>query len=224
MAHPKLPNLQPFEVYIELTDAMLQKKLVTVSMNTISLYDRLERLCNLLRSEARTDGARVGLQPVQLEALRYLAVCNRYSNTPQAVTDYLGSTKGTVSQTLNVLEKKGLLFKHPDKEDKRVVRLNITTAGRRILSDTSPAPYLNQVSTLLPVGRINALNDSLEVLLRAIQQANGLKTFGLCRSCRFNRQHEDAYFCALTKETLSKSEIELICREHEFPENRKLTV
>lgn len=193
-------------------------------MSTASLHERLERLCNLLRSEARTSGTGAGLQPVQLEALRYLAICNRYSDTPQAVTDYLGSTKGTVSQTLNVLVKKGLIFKKPDKDDKRVVRLEITAAGRRILSETRPAPYLHKASALLPEAQLNVLNDSLEVLLRAIQQANELKTFGPCRSCRFNRHHEDGYFCALTGETLGKHETALICREHEFPDNRKLAV
>ena len=36
---------------------------------------------------------------------------SKSSIIPKAVTEYLGQTKGTVSQTLNVLEKKGLLTK-----------------------------------------------------------------------------------------------------------------
>jgi DNA-binding MarR family transcriptional regulator len=51
-------------------------------------------------------GAAHGLQPVQLEVLNYLSSCNRYSDTPMAVTEYLGQTKGTVSQTIKTLEKK----------------------------------------------------------------------------------------------------------------------
>ena len=31
---------------------------------------------------------------------------NRYSNTPQALADYLGLTKGTVSQTLLLLDRR----------------------------------------------------------------------------------------------------------------------
>ncbi len=71
----------------------------------------LERLASLLRSESRTMLLEHGLQPVQFEALQYIANCNRYSDTPMAVTEFLGQTKGTVSQTLKVLEKKGLIEK-----------------------------------------------------------------------------------------------------------------
>ena len=38
--------------------------------------------------------------------LFYLNQANRFSNTPQALTEYLGLTKGTVSQTVLVLESR----------------------------------------------------------------------------------------------------------------------
>lgn len=190
-------------------------------MSAIDLQDRLERLCSLLRSEARTAGAALGLQPVQLETLHYLACCNRISDTPQAVSEFLGSTKGTVSQTLNVLERKGLIHKRPDSEDRRVMRLSITAAGRSILKKTVPGPYLRRVGALLPEDKLSALNNHLTVLLKMLQEVNGLKSFGQCRSCRFNRQRGGGYFCALTQETLSKRDLELICRKHECPGDRE---
>ena len=73
-------------------------------MKTEQIYEYLERIANLLRTDTRKLGVGKGLQPVQMEALHYLSCCNRYSNTPVAVSDYLGLTKGTVSQTLGVLE------------------------------------------------------------------------------------------------------------------------
>jgi DNA-binding MarR family transcriptional regulator len=77
-------------------------------------YDYVERLSELLRIDSRQAGADHGLQPVQLEALHYLSICNRYSDTPAAVTESLGQTKGTVSKTLRVLKRKGLLSKQLD--------------------------------------------------------------------------------------------------------------
>ena len=70
--------------------------------------------------------------------LHYLSVCNRYSDTPMAVTEYLGQTKGTVSQTLKVLEKKALLFKEPDKDDKRVMHLKLTEQGQAAVARQHP--------------------------------------------------------------------------------------
>ena len=69
-------------------------------MSAIALYDYLERLTSLMRAWSREQPLVAELQPVQLSALHYLARCNRYSDTPLGVTEYLGLTKGTVSQSL----------------------------------------------------------------------------------------------------------------------------
>ncbi|MCI0482724.1 MAG: MarR family transcriptional regulator, partial [Candidatus Dadabacteria bacterium] len=63
----------------------------------------IERLGNLLRAEERAAGA--GLLPVHVRMLSYLSVCNRYSDTPAAVTEFAGATKGTSSQSIAVLER-----------------------------------------------------------------------------------------------------------------------
>lgn len=76
-------------------------------MSAIALYDYLERLTSLMRAWSREQPLVAELQPVQLSALHYLARCNRYSDTPLGVTEYLGLTKGTVSQSLKVLEGGG---------------------------------------------------------------------------------------------------------------------
>jgi hypothetical protein len=51
-------------------------------------FDLLDRLGNLVRVNLRATGNRYGLQPVHLQALIYLSIANRYSNTPQALTEY----------------------------------------------------------------------------------------------------------------------------------------
>lgn len=76
-------------------------------MSAIALYDYLERLTSLMRAWSREQPLVAELQSVQLSALHYLARCNRYSDTPLGVTEYLGLTKGTVSQSLKVLEGRG---------------------------------------------------------------------------------------------------------------------
>jgi DNA-binding MarR family transcriptional regulator len=65
--------------------------------------DLIERMGRLLRASDHASG----LNPAQAEALRYLLRANRFSRTPAALAEYLGSTRGTVSQTLLALEAKG---------------------------------------------------------------------------------------------------------------------
>ncbi|GJL52309.1 MAG: transcriptional regulator [Nitrospirales bacterium] len=186
-------------------------------MSVSEVHDLLERLCNLLRMEMRTFGLKFGLQPVQIEALTYLTQCNRYSDTPQAVTEYLGLTKGTVSQSLKVLEQKGLLRKQQDQQDKRIVHLTPTTKGKKLIEQSIPAKGLEAALKMTGSSKIRELKEILRATLRGMQHNNKRKTFAACHTCRFNEQHREGYICGLTQEPLSRQEIRLICREHQYP-------
>ncbi|MCF7983007.1 MAG: MarR family winged helix-turn-helix transcriptional regulator [Thiohalocapsa sp.] len=189
---------------------------MTTSTTAPQIEDYLERLCNLLRAQARTVGAEYGLLPVQLEALRYLSICNRYSDTPLAVADYLGQTKGSVSQTIKTLEAKDMLTKTRDQADRRVVHLAITDRGHEVLAVVLPRAFLREAVEVLGNSAQDRLRDGLDALLRSVQQANGLRTFGPCQTCRYHRRNAGGLQCELTGEQLNDDDRTRICREHEF--------
>lgn len=182
-----------------------------------TVHDIIERLGNLLRADVRATCHAQGVRPVQFEALNYLAQCNRYSDTPQAVTEYLSLTKGTVSQTIKVLEEKGLVSKRVDNQDKRVVHLKLTARGRQLIDKAVPADSVVAGVHGMTISDQHETAATLKHLLRSIQQANGLKTFAPCHSCRFNQKRDGRYFCGLTQETLSDHDVKLLCREHQYP-------
>ncbi len=183
-------------------------------VNTSDVTATLERICTLLRNDARQRGLPHGLQPVQVEALLYLSRCNRYSDTPQAVADFLASTKGTVSQTLKVLERQGLLAKRPDLQDRRVVRLRLTAAGRELARKLAAPAVLEQV-LVADATRAERLAAELKGLLGAMQEIGGHRTFGACHTCRFFTREDNGFRCGLTSEQLTPADSKLICREHE---------
>jgi DNA-binding MarR family transcriptional regulator len=175
----------------------------------------LERLASLLRSESRKLLFEFGLQPVHFEALHYLSICNQYSDTPMAVTEYLGQTKGSVSQTLKVLEKKRLLDKTTDVSDKRVTHMAITKKGRKLIDKVLPSPALDMAGGQLTQSELVKINNALRTLLNSMQRANGRKSFGQCSGCRYNiKNGVNDFLCGLTEEPLSTAL--LICREHEL--------
>ena len=185
-------------------------------MKSNPIYDYVERLSELLRIDARKAGAAYGLQPVQLEVLHYLTICNQYSDTPMAVTEYLGQTKGTVSQTLKVLEKKELLSKHLDKNDKRIYHLKVSAKGKRLLDKTIPTTMFVKTCEVMSDIKQSEIATSLQQLITTLLQVNNMKTFGLCHSCRYNRKDEvDGYYCNLVEQPLAENDIHLICREHQ---------
>jgi len=185
-------------------------------MKTKQIYDYIERLSNVLRIDVRGSGAQQGLQPIHIEVLHYLSICNRYSDTPKAVTEYLGLTKGTISQTLKVLEKKGFIEKVGDINDKRVMHLKLSLKGRRLLQASIPSPLFVQACDFLSEDSQNQITSALNTLLLGIQQSSGMKSFGVCHTCRYNRKNGDgSILCELTQEPLSEDDVMLICREHD---------
>ena len=185
-------------------------------MKTAQIYQYLERISNLLRTDTRRAMVEKGLQPVQLEALHYLSHCNRYSDTPAAVADFLGLTKGTVSQTLGLLENVGLIEKLPDCKDRRVVHLRVTVRGSKVITETIPPKSLQSALGKISASEQDFIVEALNKVLMAMQAANQLRTFGVCKSCRHHCiQADQQHCCALTGELLQDGDIDRICREHE---------
>lgn len=171
----------------------------------------IERLGRVLRSGDHA----AGLNPAQSEALRYLARANRFSRTPAALADYLGSTRGTVSQTLLALEAKGLIERRSNERDARSVTLALNKAGVDFLK-TDPARSL--AMAVDETGAAPQLADGLEAALRAAISQRGGRAFGVCRTCRHFRADQRAganpHHCALLDEPLSGADAASICHEH----------
>jgi DNA-binding MarR family transcriptional regulator len=165
----------------------------------------VERLASALRAELRRRAASRGLPAAQLEVLRYLARCNRYSDTPIAVAEFLDTTPGTVSQTLSALERKDLIAKRPDPSDRRKVHCVPTEAGLALLEEIVP-PELASVDSQEAAA-------VLQQLLTALQRARGGRTFGVCATCTHLRR-EPALSCGLTGEALTEADTRRLCREH----------
>lgn len=179
------------------------------------LLDTVERLGNLLRVGLRQAGAAQGLQPIHLQALLYLNEANRYSNTPQALAEYLGLTKGTVSQSLLLLARRRLIARHADEKDGRVVRLSLTDKGKEVLKELGVANAWRDALQSASPARLSSAAKVLKEALAALQARNGHRTFGVCASCRHNLHiGPRSYVCGLTKEKLSSREVGRICREH----------
>lgn len=184
------------------------------AMNPQGLHSLLACLARVLQTEQRRQAVAAGLPAVQWTILHYLRQANRYSNTPQALGEYLGLTKGTVSQSLTRLEARGWVKRLADTRDGRVVRLALTRGGLRQLDDGIDAEWRAAIDRLPAAGR-HAAEAALTQLLTGWQQARGGRSFGVCRSCRHFREGSGEHRCGLTGEPLSEEDSTRICREHE---------
>ncbi len=176
----------------------------------------LERLTRLIRA-----GEHVGdLNPAQWGALRYLSRCNRFSNSPAALTRYLGATKGTISQSLIALERKGLVEKSGRPGEARSVALTLTAEGEKRLAGD---PW-NVIDVLLdPAGGKGRRKFAavLGNLLDALTVSRGLPSFGVCATCRYFREGgapddvKGKHWCLNYEEPVTRTEAEKICASHD---------
>lgn len=180
-------------------------------LNTFAL---IERISSLLRSEQRKRYAALGLQPVHVQTLEYLDQCNRFSNTPRALTKYLGLTKGTLSQSLQVLVRKGYIKKNADTEDGRVVRLNLLENGKQLLNDLQPIDAFEQAEKTVCKSSFVSFNEALMTTLTELQKAHNLNGFGSCNSCTLFEIQDNHYFCNSRQESMTQTDAGKICREY----------
>ncbi|MFO1088843.1 MAG: MarR family transcriptional regulator [Hyphomicrobiales bacterium] len=174
----------------------------------------LERVSRLMRSAEYV----AGLNPAQWEALRYLNRCNRLSNSPMALAKFLGATKGTISQTLTALSRKGLIERTMRKGNARSIELAITDLGReRLASD--PWNGLQETIDQLPRKVRKRMAEGLAALRDAEIQRRRGQHFGVCRQCRFcseatSGDGDVAYRCLYVDVPIAPVEVDQLCMEY----------
>jgi DNA-binding MarR family transcriptional regulator len=177
-----------------------------------------ERLSFLMERFAwliSTSGQSAGLRPVHWEVLRFLAKANRFSRSPGALTEYLGSTKGTVSQTVQALERRGLVARQSVAGDGRAVELNLTAGGEEALRNDPIAMLEAVVAGLAPTDR-QEIERILEAVLKGLLDRRGRKPFGICRECRYLQTDRDGnHHCGLLDVALEAADTGQLCHEYE---------
>lgn len=173
------------------------------------IAELLDRVSRLARELQFVDG----LNPAQWEALRFVSRANRYSRSPGAFAEFIGTTKGTASQTLIALEQKGLLERARSAADRRQVELRLTAEGEAMLA-RDPIANIEQVAELLAPDVGMAMVRGLTRLLHDLQARHGLKTFGVCGDCNLNCVTAEAVptkQCGHTGESLDARDMRQIC-------------
>ncbi|MCK5478992.1 MAG: winged helix-turn-helix transcriptional regulator [Methylococcales bacterium] len=180
-----------------------------------TVFDLIEYMAALIRSEERKRCTELKLQMVHFQILEYLSLCNKYSDTPAAIANYLGMTRGTVSQSLIILEKREFIIKNQDHTDKRVFHIQLLEKGLNTLKKARPTGLFKKAITILE--KAPSITGGEEIFieaLSALQKANDSQSFGMCKTCKNFTRKSTGFFCELTQEKLSKSDSEKICQEH----------
>ncbi len=127
----------------------------------------LARLIEQVGKAAYNLGFTPGLNPAQWAALRYFDEATTERRTVTGFAQFQGTTKGTASQTVAALVRKGYLRRVGDKQDRRVHRLVLTDESQALLRG-DPLQQLSQALEALSQEERWALAVSMEKVLRQL--------------------------------------------------------
>ena len=172
------------------------------------IRDLIERIARINAADEWTQD----LNPTQWAALSYLARANRFSRAPSQVAEFLAATRGTVSQTLKALARKGLIVEVRSALDKRRISYDVTDKGRHLFVRST---VIDEVIAQLPTEETLPLAQGLELLARRALRARDRRPFGQCKTCPHHRAEQGGAYCSLLNEPLRAKDVDLICYEHE---------
>src|SRR6056297_2870418 len=95
--------------------------------------DRIAELLVHVGRAAQSEDARTDLTAAQWTCLRFFARANGSSRTPSAFASFQATTRGTASQIIKSLERRGLVVRRRSERDRRSVRFDLTEQGRAML-------------------------------------------------------------------------------------------
>jgi len=96
--------------------------------------------------------------------------------SPLQVAQQLQTSQSGMTGKLDRLERQGLIYRSPDPEDRRAIRLGITDSGRALIDEaftTSLSVYQSMLSEFSPT-EVKNLEALLEKLLTRLDHLSGL--------------------------------------------------
>ena len=171
-------------------------------------------LAELLVQLGRTAYARPGesgLTAAQWAALRYFSRANRFSRTVSGFAEFHATTRGTASQTVRSLTRRGFLSRRRSERDGRSVLFELTDSARRLLA-SDPLNDLVAAAAWLDDQRCAGLiRDLVQISDRLVQECAGTRP-GVCARCGHLVGSDGSYRCGLMQEPLDDEELTELCQ------------
>ncbi|MCA6112374.1 MarR family winged helix-turn-helix transcriptional regulator [Bradyrhizobium cenepequi] len=189
---------------------------MTLARETVELLVQTARIWHF-------EGSRHGLRDREWMALRFLARANQFSRTPSALASFVGTTRGTASQIVKVLERKGFLVRKPAAEDKRSVILCVTAQGEKFLGH-DPINVLVKGFAALGVDRQTSSRDALRQVLDWLDITQQRHHADICRECTFLTENSaeavtsnacPQFTCRFFRAAIPPEETTLLCATFE---------
>jgi DNA-binding MarR family transcriptional regulator len=175
-----------------------------------------ERIAELLvhvGRAAQSEDARSVLTAAQWTCLRFFARANGSTRTPSAFASFQATTRGTASQIIKSLERRGLVTRTLSERDRRSVCFDLTLEGRAMLEHD---PLRDLVGLIDGLGNAESTRFlmTLSRLASALAAQRHVPSFGTCRDCSHFGTSGDAAYCACMAAELAADDTQKLCASY----------
>ncbi|MBX2873021.1 MAG: MarR family transcriptional regulator, partial [Saprospiraceae bacterium] len=176
----------------------------------------LERISEVFRALLWEHAKTIGLSPIQIQILIFIAYHQESLRNVSHLAKEFNVTKPTISDAVRVLEKKGLISKHPAAHDSRRYSIALTESGTAIVQQTEnfAEPIKKQLQQFSDAG-LSDFHTQLIAVISGLNRSGILSEQRTCHSCRFFEKNKEQSFCQLMKKPLLPDDIRLDCPEFE---------
>lgn len=176
----------------------------------------LERISEVFRAMLWEHAKTIGLSPIQIQILIFVAYHQESLRNVSHLAKEFNVTKPTISDAVRVLEKKGLISKHPAAYDNRRYSIALTPKGEAMVKETENfAEPIKQQLQPFSNEQLSLFHTQLVDLITGLHRSGILSEQRTCHSCRFFEKDKGKAFCKLMKKPLLANDIRLDCPEFE---------
>lgn len=156
----------------------------------------------------------LSLSPIQIQLLLFLSSHQAALATISALAAEFNLTKATVSDSVRVLENKGLLVKAADPADARSHSLQLTPAGKKLLAQLGAVfdPLAQALAGFSSEAKAEHWALVSGLIWRLIQ-AGIITPQRMCWGCKHYTQRKSSGYCSLLQVPLQPEQIRLDCVE-----------
>jgi DNA-binding MarR family transcriptional regulator len=178
-----------------------------------SAPDRIAELLVHVGRAAQSEDGRSGLTAAQWTCLRFFARANGSTRTPSGFASFQATTRGTASQIIKSLERRGLVTRTRSERDRRSVCFDLTAEGRAML-DRDPLRSLVDLIDGLGASESARFLATLSRLASALAMQRDVPAFGTCRDCSHFGMPGGTAYCACMAAELAAGETHKLCASY----------
>jgi DNA-binding MarR family transcriptional regulator len=177
----------------------------------------LERLSQVFKVLLWEKAKQHGLSPIQIQLLIFIQHHSADKSTISYLAQEFNVTKPTISDAVKVLEQKKMIKKQADEVDTRSYNIQLTAAGKSIISDTEH--FVNPITEIIAEIRQPeklVLWENITKLITQLHQSGAISVQRTCHYCKHFSSKNKAPYCKLLEQKLLPQDIRIDCAEFEM--------